>query len=329
MDQSIRALQAQYLKTHLEQKLKETGGATPRDEICDLGWIHGYDCFEPGLSIYHEKAKSILKQCSRSGIELVVDDISNLTRKIEIFKTTVKLNHSIFWIRNPTGHSPIQIAEFITGNWKSGQFGVNLKRFKTSLDRTHPNVKIKSLGSDWYTGIQKESCLILNKMDLPELRAWGVNEACNLPSPRQPETSQWSCFGHATNNISKRYKPDTTKALFAKKTWQLLYQTKAFAAFTEIFSFAWVLCNESFCGFTQKYWSVMDVRRLLLESIKNSNTIEFECDIAKLPPLETVLNEKDNAYLFDRSLRPDREMNVSVFHSILPCPPGHEIDQGT
>ena len=87
---------------------------------------------------HHLKRLKILKKICQSGVEMVLDDMSNLTRRVTMDNNiSIRLNHSLLYCRNPTGHRPLLIAEFITGNWKSGIFGVNFKRFWDCFDRNY------------------------------------------------------------------------------------------------------------------------------------------------------------------------------------------------
>ena len=152
-------------------------GNLPKFEFADIGWIHGADMLQPAISLYHHKGIDILYELCKNNIEVVIDDISNLTRRIRLFNFDIRLNHSLLYCRNPSGHRPVLIAELINGSWKSKEFGLSFERFWTTAKRKHPALVIKNLGHDWYAGFHVELNRILNSMTINEYCVFGIRFA--------------------------------------------------------------------------------------------------------------------------------------------------------
>ena len=176
-DSAIKELAVKYAEEHLHELNTRYHGNLPKFELADIGWIHGADMLQPALSIYHHKGIDILYELCKHNIEVVIDDMSNLTRRITIFDYDIRLNHSIMYIRNPSGHRPILITEFINGSWKAKEFGLSFQRFWVTAKRRHSGLAIKNLGHDWYAGYHTELNKILNNMTVGQYCVFGIRLA--------------------------------------------------------------------------------------------------------------------------------------------------------
>lgn len=257
--------------------------------------------FEPGLSIYHLKGLNILKKISQTGVEMVLDDMSNLTRRITMDNgISIRLNHSLLYCRNPTGHKPVLIAEFISGNWKSGTFGVNFKRFWNCLDRYYGIPSQACIGTDWYSGYRTELNQVANLMTNKEYCISGVNVAAGIAPVRQIKLRIWSCMGHASKNISKKYDNPSLKQ-FTLMSWKLIYRSQTFEEFVEYVSFIHALCNDEINGLSSYNWKKLDVRKMIHDSA--TDECMQESYDQKPTDYEAIANDADNEYMFDRSKR--------------------------
>lgn len=313
VDQSISAIHIKYVNDDLNNLRKVNNGVLPKIKLGDLGYIHGWDKFEPGLSLYHQTGINILKVLNDFGIELVVDDISNLTRKVDLFDIAIRLNHSIFYMRNPTGYQAIPIAEFISGCWKASQFEINFVRFWRAAQRQYPRLVLKSVGSDWYTGFQSKLNLILNGWTSREYCVYGIIEASGLVVDcSKPNTRIWSCFGHASNNISKKFSTNNNTKKFALAFWRALYRSITWIEYCELFTFLYYACNCELCGYYTHpddgaTMSMMNVLQVYQEYFEGKTcTDDLECD--EKDDSDSIhkaykYTDGDNAYLFDRSTR--------------------------
>ena len=114
VDDNLTRIGAQHIQAHMTQLSQRDIKYIQRTDFSDLGWLHGYDKFEPSVSIYHAKSFRLLQLICSYGIEAVIDDMSNLVRRISLFGIAVRLNHSILYVRNLTEGPPLQMFEFIT-----------------------------------------------------------------------------------------------------------------------------------------------------------------------------------------------------------------------